>query len=358
VLTLALVTAAGPVAVAGPATGAAGGHGAAATGANAGPAGAGAGRSHRPAAAVALGDSVVSGEGAGDYEDGTDAFGRFCHRSANAAIRVADLPGEVRPVNLACSGATTANVRLGGRPRHGEPPQAEQLRTVARAFDVELVVLTVGTNDLPFALMVVDCVLAYAGVAPACRHTWERRLPGRLAAMRPRVVQALSDVRTVMREAGYRDRDYQLVLQSYPSPFPRELRYPWAARPLHGCPFLAPDLAWARDAGIPRTNQTLRQAAGAVPGVRFLDVTAALDGHQLCAPGIGPADEWVQGLAVDAVQLPNGPGLNLVQHSLHPNRLGQQRLADCLAGFARLPAAAARCVPGPGAGPRLHPDPA
>ena len=41
----------------------------------------------RPTAVVTLGDSVASGEGAGDYEQGTRGEGgNWCHRSQNALI--------------------------------------------------------------------------------------------------------------------------------------------------------------------------------------------------------------------------------------------------------------------------------
>src|SRR6478735_6771180 len=61
-----------------------------------------------PPTAVAMGDSFISGEGGGSYQAVTDQSGvaqgfpgwsaansnaYFCHRSANASIQVAALPG-------------------------------------------------------------------------------------------------------------------------------------------------------------------------------------------------------------------------------------------------------------------------
>ena len=72
-----------------------------------------------PTAAVAMGDSFISGEGAGSYQAVTDVNGVaqgfpgwtaannnafFCHRSANASIQVAQLPGISARFNLAWVG--------------------------------------------------------------------------------------------------------------------------------------------------------------------------------------------------------------------------------------------------------------
>jgi hypothetical protein len=72
-----------------------------------------------PTAAVALGDSFISGEGAGAYAPVVDVNGvaqgfpgwsapnsnaYFCHRSPNASLFQADLPGIAARFNLACSG--------------------------------------------------------------------------------------------------------------------------------------------------------------------------------------------------------------------------------------------------------------
>ena len=72
-----------------------------------------------PTAAIALGDSFISGEGAGNYQPVVDQNGVaqafpgwsapnsnafFCHRSANASRNQATLPGIQARFNLACSG--------------------------------------------------------------------------------------------------------------------------------------------------------------------------------------------------------------------------------------------------------------
>jgi hypothetical protein len=62
-----------------------------------------------PTAVVALGDSAISGEGAGAYEPGTNGpGGDFCHRSTRALIQQTAIPGIQSRISLACSGARPA----------------------------------------------------------------------------------------------------------------------------------------------------------------------------------------------------------------------------------------------------------
>ena len=106
----------------------------------------GAQRDDRPTAIVSLGDSAISGEGAGNYEPGTRGEnGNWCHRSANALVHrtaVAD-----RTINLACSGADSANVSLADTTHYNEGSQSRRLIDVARQYRVTTVLVQVGAND-------------------------------------------------------------------------------------------------------------------------------------------------------------------------------------------------------------------
>ena len=111
---------------------------------------------------MSLGDSAASGEAAGNYEPATNRPGNFCHRSRDALIHETAIPGIDATINLACSGATAANLRIGGAPRNGEPPQTARLAQVARDYDVRLVFVEIGANDDPqFAATVTDCVTQF-----------------------------------------------------------------------------------------------------------------------------------------------------------------------------------------------------
>ncbi|MGH3099169.1 MAG: GDSL-type esterase/lipase family protein [Streptosporangiales bacterium] len=297
----------------------------------------------KPTAAVSMGDSYISGESAGDYEPGTDEPGNFCHRSAHAEIKTIGIPVD-RRINLACSGATTDNVRLGGTPQNGDAPQAERLRTVARNNQVKLVVLSIGGNDVGFADLVLDCIKAYFLLSPRCQEKWSDKLPKKLAAAQPKIAASLSDIRTVMREEGYADSDYELVLQSYPSPVTGKNRYTFT-KAFEGCPVRNDDARWARTSVVSQFSATMAATARKVDA-RFLDMQKAFYGREVCAKGITHSQEWASGITINVKEILNGLGQNLVQESLHPNRRGHAQFGNCLTAFYGMGEAAARCIRG------------
>jgi hypothetical protein len=158
----------------------------------------------KPTAIVSLGDSYISGEGGrwqGNSNDGfdpdrdhTDRAVRYywwggwyydydavypggsyedgCHRSDVAEV-LANAVAVDAKVNLACSGAETMNVwraSSGGQSLNGEPPQADQLQAVAQQYDVKLIVLSIGGNDLGFTSIITDCAADWTiGAGPAMR---------------------------------------------------------------------------------------------------------------------------------------------------------------------------------------------
>lgn len=134
----------------------------------------------KPKAAVALGDSFVSGESAGAYDDvrgedfhdwyGRDTSAYFCHRSANSLIHAADLDGLKWRFNLACSGATPCNLvasSCGLATRRAEGgdllSQADQLVEIAADYDIELVVVGIGSNvdQFNFGMLVMRCAARF-----------------------------------------------------------------------------------------------------------------------------------------------------------------------------------------------------
>ncbi|GAA3384265.1 GDSL-type esterase/lipase family protein [Cryptosporangium minutisporangium] len=299
----------------------------------------------RPPAIVGMGDSFVSGEGAGDYLPATNRRGNFCHRSRAAAVQRVTLPGVRNParVNLACAGATTDHVRLGGHHRYGEAPQAEQLRTVARRYDVRLIVLTIGVNDVGYANLAYDCILAYLRLAPRCQDAWTPRIRQRLDAAVPRIARDVRDVQAVMRDAGYRSGDYTLVLQSYASPVTGDVRYGTASRGLFGCPVRDDDGNWAKNWVASQFSAAFARVAAA-EDVRFLDLAPALRGREACARGIGRLQEWSRGISVDLAAVRHGLGMNVIQQSAHPNARGQSQFAHCLSAFVARDVDAAKCA--------------
>ena len=116
-----------------------------------------------------MGDSYSSGEGASDYEPGTDFDDRDdawpfnddeeahnrCHRSGDAYARI--LGGNNAFAGgstfVACSGSVISDLDNPNHKETGEEPQTDAL-----GEDVSLVTLTLGGNDLGFADVVEDCI--------------------------------------------------------------------------------------------------------------------------------------------------------------------------------------------------------
>jgi hypothetical protein len=106
--------------------------------------------------AAILGDSYSSGEGSGDYYLNTNLPDlNSCHRSDNT---YAMSLWERKPLLLACSGATTDNI-YGPNEQNHEASQVSQLAAAQQHDHVDLVLLTIGGNDIQFAEIIKTCVL-------------------------------------------------------------------------------------------------------------------------------------------------------------------------------------------------------
>lgn len=323
----------------------------------------GGGSGGRPTALVTLGDSYISGEGgrwsgnsasSSGNRGGTDraAFKRRgtwfydasrvygdtttgCHRSDVAPAASTTVAVDAR-INLACSGAVTQNILRavnGGSGQHGEAPQADQLAQVATTHDVEVIVLSIGGNDLGFADIIFDCFLEWY-TSPAwwkntCNEEQQANVSSRMAAAMAGVDAAIGEIQAVMAAAG--DTDYRLILQSYPSPIPNgsEIRYSesgWSRWDTGGCPFWNVDATWARSSLVPQISNNLQAVANA-RGVDFLDLRDALDGREVCSTstsqGNGADAEWARFLVTGLTQ-------GDAQESMHPNALGQRANGTCI----------------------------
>ncbi|WP_234327210.1 GDSL-type esterase/lipase family protein [Streptomyces sp. NRRL WC-3742] len=319
-----------------------------------------------PTASVTLGDSYISGEagrwkgnaaGTSGSRNGTDrawngssadpstVYGATaasgCDRSDVAEVIGAPTVAQNR-INLACSGAVTANVfraSNGGQTLKGEAPQADQLATVARQNNVKLITLSIGGNDLGFSGVISDCVQDYLIWYSYCHDSAQSSIDSKMPTAMAGVGKAIDEIRAVMAGAGYAQGDYRLVLQSYPSPIPRsaEMRYPesgWSRSDTGGCPFWDGDADWARDTMVPQISTALAGVAAA-KGAQFLDLSDMLQGREVCSTATsqptastGPSattSEWARFL---------DGGLNstqgVLQESMHPNYYGQAALGRCL----------------------------
>ncbi|MEC3979348.1 GDSL-type esterase/lipase family protein [Amycolatopsis sp. H20-H5] len=309
-----------------------------------------------PLTIVSLGDSTVSGEGAGNYTADTNGSkGDWCHRSPAAFVDQVKIPGVVEHRNLACSGAPAAQVALGDVKQWTEGSQAQQLATLVKDHRIAAVVIAVGANDDPqFSAQVTGCFKAwFTPQNPPCRTGLAATWQSKVDAMVPKVVNAVADVKKVLAQAGYTPADFQLVLQSYASPIgpgiPEELRS------LNGCPFRAEDLQWIGREGITTLTGGLKTAARQ-SGARFLDLSRAGIGHEACSGGANPATEWFTRLTLQLADLGQvDRASHALQESFHPNAAGHAEFARCLTEFLAAGDGNASCLAG--ADGNLHPAP-
>ncbi|RKF22827.1 hypothetical protein [Micromonospora globbae] len=375
-----------------------------------------------PTAAVALGDSFISGEGAGAYTPVVDVNGvaqgfpgwtapnsnaYFCHRSANASLHRADLPGIQARFNLACSGgqphdiATASAARAKGRQ---VAAQLDQLRTVARTHDIDLVLVGLGSNNSSFTFGDVADKCANRFIADAWTGWWEfwaylngpvpqdpcsdadLATSAQFAAATAETVAAVRQLLATLDEVDA-DGQHRVVLQDYTNPLPVDLhpnfhsedgrddtrdkfRALGAERYAAGCPIhrasLLPGHHFSQGLGtlVKSTRDTL---AAEFPGADlvYLNVQRAFDGARLCESAASPTgalatpirlqDDPPNGVFVTSLSGKDKIAIQRIantcatyfqtcQESWHPNAAGHQVLGRCLTGAAATAARAVSCV--------------
>jgi lysophospholipase L1-like esterase len=286
-------------------------------------------------AVVALGDSTMSGEGAGDYEPGTNGEdgGNWCHRSREASIMKTVFEADQK-INLACSGANSDKLRN---------EQLPKLRQIAGQNKVVALVVAIGANDDPrFSEVLNKCFEAW-GKRSDCTSSVASEWSKRVRRMIPKVENTLQAVRQTMRDSGYLDSSYQLVVQSYAAPVSPKM--PRSLQNLSGCPLRTTDLDWVVEEAVPELSNGLRTAADKV-NARFLDLSRAGEGHEACRGGNDLDDEWFTRLTVDWDGLKDDRrSSHALQESFHPNARGHEQIGRCLTEFLAADKRDGACVP-------------
>ncbi len=331
-----------------------------------------------------VGDSYISGE-AGRWAGNTngsssriDALGptayndnatrtaeqiNRCHRSWAASAYIG---GGVGGVVLACSGATTGTattsngyfkpgldfVDLGG----GKVGQARMLQDFATTHNVTMVVASIGGNDFNFASIVQSCVTNYL-LSPSwwpdyCYDDSSVKAnftSTNVASVRAKIKTALLNVRQAMRNAGYADSSWTLVVQTYPSPIPsgagfRYSQSGFTRQNTGGCGFWNKDADWANATALPTINGAVRGAVTdtGMTNARVLELQSAFNGRRLCENTVGLLEEkglasWQSAGAVDKTEwidqirtVSTATSAYYIQESLHPNYWGQLAERSCV----------------------------
>lgn len=359
-----------------------------------------------PTAAVALGDSFISGEGAGNYQtvaapngaaqgfngwSGDNGSGYYCHRSANASIEVASLPGIDARFNLACSGgqphdiASPSYARANGR---NVASQIDQLTAVAQTHDIDVVLIGLGSNNASFTFgqLASKCVEtflqdAWIGWWEFWASPWNKDqdpcsnsdFPSS-STRATATAETVAAVRQVLQTLDQVDADgeHRVVIQDYTNPLPldfasryhkesgrKDTRDKFRAlgreRYAAGCPTHRASLGPAATftANLGSMVETVRNTLAAeFPNdeLVYLNVQRAFDGARLCENSNSPSG--VLATPVRFQKNPNGSfeqtmngwdKLDLqdaaetctsyyqtCQESLHPNAAGHAVLGQCL----------------------------
>ena len=334
---------------------------------------------------VSLGDSYISGEAgrwagssntSSSYADALGSSAYYdnashtaetinrCHRSGAAEAYIG---GGVNGLNLACSGAKTSSFTDGdGNWKPGldfynsgsQQGQALMLQNFAATHNVKMVAVSIGGNDFNFAGIVTQCVADFL-YSPSwwpdyCKDdsvVTNAMASGNVAARRADIKNALLRVRTAMRNAGYADSSWTLLLQNYESPIPNGsgFRYSqsgYTRQSTGGCGFWNADADYANGTLLPTINNAVFGGAtdSGMTNVKLLNVSSAFNGRRLCENTVGLYEErgltsWTQAGAVDQTEwinqirtvstcCSNSP--YYIQESIHPNYWGQLALRSCV----------------------------
>jgi hypothetical protein len=333
---------------------------------------------------VSVGDSAISGE-AGRWAGNTnnsssnvDALGPTayydnanntaelipgCHRSKSAEVYIGN---GVNGENLACSGARTYTQTPGSgdfKPgldffsdSSGHQGQALMLQNFAAAHNVTAVTVLIGANNFGFADIVQTCIEDFL-LSPSwwpnyCNDDSNVKsyfTSSYVAAQTTAIAGALQNVRQAMRNDGYADSSYTIIVQTYSSPIPNGsgFRYSqsgFTRQTTGGCGFWNADANWANGTAVPTIDNAVKNGAAqsGLTNYELLDDQNALVGRRLCENTVGLLEEkgvanWTVAGAADKTEWVSQVrtattlfGPYQLQEDAHPNYWGQLALRDCL----------------------------
>ncbi len=268
---------------------------------------------------IAMGDSFASGEGAWDYEEGTDFDDRDdlwpfnddeedhnrCHRSENAYSQILAADNDFADGDgfVACSGAVIDDFN---DPNGANTEEKAQLDALDE--NTSLVTLSVGGNDLGFADVIRDCVLngeGGVGFIDSCQEKHDQRITKRLPQLKKELI-------ALYQKAKQKAPNARIIVVGYPPLF--------AENPEddYGNLLFAEDQEWMN--GKAGDLNDILESAAAAAGVEFVDPTGAFNGH-----GLGTDDPWFNDLDW------GGPGMMPVDpSSFHPNAKGHAAFAKLI----------------------------
>ncbi len=307
---------------------------------------------------LGIGDSYSSGEGAQNYLTGTDTAENRCHLSVRSyPLLLGQDSFSAGGHSVACSGATSKDIgrtdsSYTGQTKDQRPLSSRQAdgsalqklqgfspgylaqQDFVTAYRPGVVTVGMGGNDIGFADIILRCVSPLHKIwrpelnEPDCYQSYEDRLE-----LKQTIDNRYADWVAV----------YKQLQRINPGGRVYAIGYPYIAAASGHCELnvrlSSTELIFTRQA-VDYLNQTLARAAAAA-GVSFVDISNALDGHQLC----GTSSDGMNGVTTGHDEL-------VISHgSYHPTALGQylmeQAILRATHNFSVAPATASAAAEGP-----------
>ncbi|WP_049578048.1 SGNH/GDSL hydrolase family protein [Nocardiopsis sp. SBT366] len=256
---------------------------------------------------VSLGDSYSSGDGAGEYEEGTAEPGE-CWRSEHAYPRVIEEEFSFDGALgfYACSSHKGSDMLS----QVGTPES--QLERVTE--HTSLVTVGIGGNDLGFIPVLRTCIMRMPLLERTACTDQEDEVIERMDAFEETLTEVLGQIRD-------RAPDARVLVLGYPRLFPEQ-------PPGMYYTLSQSDQLWLNSVAQ-RFNDRIRDTAYQVDGdvygsrqvgsVEFVNVFTALKGHE-----VSEDDAWLNGIVLGQL----GEGLRVDRASFHPTAQGQRSIAE------------------------------
>lgn len=286
---------------------------------------------------IGLGDSYTSGEGAFNYQSGTDTEDNMCHQSVHAypALLTRNLFTSAGGHSIACSGARINDLgngsdSYGGQTRNGlplstlktdRPSFLESIETsflpgyvaqqrFVKRWQPEIITVSIGGNDIGFGDILEQCVIPKVSrhhSDSTCFNTFEDRVE----------VKNLVD-RTVSRWTAL----FKQLKAASPATQIYTIGYPDVIDDTGNCAINVKlgksELVFAKEL-VAYINERVEKSANDA-GVAYIDISRALVGHRLCETK--SHNVAVNGLTAGRDSFVFG------RESYHPNALGHQLIAQ------------------------------
>lgn len=268
---------------------------------------------------VAMGDSFSSGEGAYDYEPGTDVADNKCHLSRKSYPYL--ISQEIDLVSfhsVACSGARIEHIfnskqyehstKTLGKWHPGVLAQVSYFKADDRKPDI--ITITMSGNDIGFSNRIVACIFN-----PYCYSKYEQRkeIANEIEKHTKRLANTLTKIKD---EAAPNVRIYMLGYPQIISSGPE-------AKCALNVWLNAQQRAMAHDL-ISYFNASIK-AAAVKAGAVYVGIENSLSGHRLCEASGSQ-------IAVNGITIGDDTGpLKLIgNESFHPNQLGNRLMKDAV----------------------------